>query len=206
MAVDETLILEAIECLKRNGTPFEAGLSDDEIARVEKRFGFTFPPELRFFLQSALPTSDYYPNWRSGSDERLQFWLDGPIDGVLFDVENDVFWHVDWGPRPSNVSDAVAKARVHLERAPRLIPIGDRIFLKCVPEIPRFGSNPVFSIHQTDALHGGRDFGDFLRWFSRPQSAFDEDEESGETPTPLYGKDYCYIPFWTDLVRINSEW
>lgn len=205
MPIDHRSIVESIERLKLKGKPFEDGLSDKEIASVESRFGFTFPPELRFFLQTALPTSDYFPNWRSDSVERLQSWLDRPIDGVLFDIERNDFWHDDWESKPSELPAALETARHHVEQMPKLIPIGDRIYLKCVPASPVSPGNPVFSINQTDALHGGRDLCEFLNWFSRPDSAFDEDDESGDPLTALYDESYRVIPFWTDLVRLNNS-
>ena len=205
MPIDDQSIHKSIARLKRKGFPFECGLSDREISTIEDRFAFVFPPELRFFLESALPTSDYFPNWRSDTDDQLQSWFDRPLDGVLFDVQNNVFWYEDWGQRPAKLSDALEIATRQLTSVPKLIPIGDQIYLKCVPALPNSPGNPVFSINQTDALHGGKDVPDFLRWFSRPDAAFDEDEESGDPPTPLYAEDYQNVPFWTDMVRLNND-
>ncbi len=207
MSFDNDLIVDSIRRLKAKGTVFEEGLSDAELARVQDRFDFIFPPELRFFLQSALPTTDYYPNWRSDSDDRLQQWFDRPLEGVLFDIEHSQFWHDDWGQRPTDLNEAIEVAKQRLSAVPKLIPIGDRIYLKCIPahppDHPIECGNPVFSINQTDALHAGRDFCDFLSWFSRPRSEFEKDEEAGTAPSPLYGKDYREIEFWTELVRRN---
>lgn len=50
------------------GVQFEAGLSDAEVTGVEERFDFVFPPDLRAFLQHALPVSHGFPNWRSSED------------------------------------------------------------------------------------------------------------------------------------------
>src|SRR5258708_605636 len=36
---------------------FDAGLTDEEVQACEHRFGFRFPPDLRQFLQTALPRS-----------------------------------------------------------------------------------------------------------------------------------------------------
>ncbi len=41
---------------------FAPGLSDREIAAVEKRFKFRFPPDLRAFLQTALPSGPQFPD------------------------------------------------------------------------------------------------------------------------------------------------
>ena len=42
----------------------EEGLSDEEIAVIEQRHGFTFPLDLRLFLQHQHPCGEGWPNWR----------------------------------------------------------------------------------------------------------------------------------------------
>ena len=65
------------------------GLSDHEIRRIEKSFRFTFSPEHRELLITALPSGESWPDWRDGSHQDLQARLDWPVDGVLFDVHNN---------------------------------------------------------------------------------------------------------------------
>jgi hypothetical protein len=77
---------------------FDAGLTDAEVAAAEARFGFRFPPDLREFLQTALPRGPRFPDWRSGDEAALLDWLDLPRQGVLFDVEHNEFWLEEWGP------------------------------------------------------------------------------------------------------------
>src|SRR5262245_28345901 len=71
---------------------FDTGLTVAELAAVERRFNFQFPPDLREFLQTALPRGPAFPDWRSGDEARLRDWLDEPRQGVLFDVEHNRFW------------------------------------------------------------------------------------------------------------------
>src|SRR5690349_6228476 len=70
---------------------FDAGLTNEEVVSCEKRFGFRFPPDLREFLQTALPRGPRFPDWRSGDEAPLREWLDLPRQGVLFDVEHNGF-------------------------------------------------------------------------------------------------------------------
>ena len=198
----EKAIVEGIARLRHKGIAIDDGLSDVEISRIEARFQFMFPPDLRFFLQMAMPLSPYFVNWRT-DPEKLETWFAPLTEGVLFDVQNNVFWHADWGERPVDTFTAIQIAKHHLADVPKLIPIGDRVFTKCVPAAPSAAGNPVFSVHQTDILHAGRDLGDFLQWFSRPKESFERDEEEGTEPTPLYCDDYRSITFWTELVRRN---
>src|SRR4051812_5055604 len=77
-----------------SGTPvhrveFDAGLTDAEVIAVQRRFGFQFPPDLREFLQTALPRGPRFPDWRSGDEAALREWLDLPRHGVAFDVEHN---------------------------------------------------------------------------------------------------------------------
>ena len=118
--------------LRTRGIIFEDGLSDSEVMAVESRFAFRFPPDLRAFLQSALPygrrfsdwrsgdesalqagtmqtlTTHRFPDWRSGDESALQDWFDVPRQGVIFDIEHNGFWLEEWGPRPRSLAEAHA--------------------------------------------------------------------------------------------------
>ena len=72
----------SIALMKAHGVVFESGLSDDEVMAVESRFHFQFPPDLRAFLQVALPSGDRFPNWRSDSEAKLNDMLRWPEDGI----------------------------------------------------------------------------------------------------------------------------
>jgi hypothetical protein len=137
-----------INRLKQSGIPFEAGLADAEVADVEGRFGFHFPPDLRAFLQTALPVGREFPNWRSEPDSLIRERLDLPLEGILFDVDNG-FWLPEWGPRPEGVDDARAIVRGLVASAPVLIPI---YIHRMIPDRPHEPGNPVFSVHQTDII------------------------------------------------------
>lgn len=139
---------------------FAAGLTDAEVATAEARFGFRFPPDLREFLQTALPRGPRFPNWRSGNEAALRDWLDLPRQGVLFDVEHNGFWLDEWGPRPGSVEKALRMAGELVAAAPRLIPVFSH---RMIPDEPHEAGNPVFSVHQTDIIHYGFDLADYLR-------------------------------------------
>jgi len=95
----KSLIDKAVHLLESNGVFFEHGLSDEEIERTEKTFGFKFPPDLRPFLQTALPADikspwgiGAFPNWRSGDTVEIQRRIDWPFEGIAFDIENNGFY------------------------------------------------------------------------------------------------------------------
>lgn len=54
------LIAESIQRLAAGGVRLDAGLSDEEVSRVQDRLGFTFGPEHREFIQSALPVGKWW--------------------------------------------------------------------------------------------------------------------------------------------------
>lgn len=139
---------------------FEAGLTDAEVAQVERIYGFHFPPDLRELLQTALPKGEGFPDWRAGVDGSLRSWMNRPKEGVLFDLEHNGFWLEAWGVRPDSLTRAKEVAAKHIDAAPRLIPV----FLhRMLPSEPVRAGNPVFSVHQTDIIHYGFDLEDYLR-------------------------------------------
>ncbi len=147
------------------GTPvhrveFDAGLTEEEVARTEQRFGFRFPPELRSFLRTALPRGPQFPDWRCGEESALREWLDLPRLGVLFDVQYCEFWLSEWGARPQSLTQALDIASEQVRAAPRLIPIYSH---RMIPDEPHLAGNPVFSVHQTDIIYYGFDLTDYLR-------------------------------------------
>ena len=167
---------------------FAAGLTDAEIVAPEDQFGFRFPPDLREFLQTALPQGPQFPDWRSGAEAALRERFDRPREGVLFDVEENGFWLDEWGSRPSSVAAALRLAGELVDAAPKLIPIFSHRMMPSEPHLP---GNPVFSVHQTDIIHYGYDLADYLRHeFKLP----------GREPWPEQVRP---IRFW-DLARFQS--
>jgi hypothetical protein len=139
---------------------FEAGLTNEEVASCEKRFGFRFPPDLCEFLQTALPRGREFPNWRNGDEALLRKWLDLPRHGVLFDVEHNGFWLEEWGDKPQTLTDTLSIASAHVSAAPKLIPVHSH---RMMPDEPHLPGNPVLSLHQTDIIYYGFDLTDYLR-------------------------------------------
>jgi hypothetical protein len=140
--------------------PFDPGLTDQEVEQVEKKFGFRFPPDLRAFLQAAMPVQIGFHDWRSDDEAKLREILNWPLEGCLFDVEYNDFWLPEWGPKPELLADAFAVAEEKINEAPKLIPIYSHRY---IPEEPRESGNPVFSVHQMDIIYYGFDLDDYLR-------------------------------------------
>ena len=138
---------------------FQPGLTDGEFDKIELRFGFSFPPDLRQVLQFALPVGGAFPNWRNDSDDALTGRLESPFEGIMFDVESSDFWLDDWGMKPKSEADRRSIVKSAIVKAPKLIPIFSHRF---VPAEPSEAGNPVFSVHQTDIIYYGNDLADYF--------------------------------------------
>jgi hypothetical protein len=186
--LNENFITTYFEKLRTLGVSIQKGLSDKEILTVEHRFEFQFPPDLKFILQSGLPVSEKFPDWRNGDTEEIQGCFNRVADGICFDIEYNDFWIKEWGVKPSKLADAVAVARNYIKSAPRLIPI---FVHRYIPAEPNEIGNPVFSIVQTDIIYYGMDLASYL-------SA--EFNFTNPFPTPSKPK---HIRFWTELELMN---
>lgn len=174
----------------------EEGLSTVELALAEQRFGVRFPPLWSEVLQAVHPVAlpvpprdpdgvlrwTPVPDWRGRDSEATARLIEGPVVGVLFDVEMNGFWWPEWGTRPRRRVDRIAAAREQLGRAPRLVPLWSHLY------VSSDDGSPVLSIVQTDLfspadsiveLLGGRD--------------------GRATPGAQVGGG-CRIEFWSDLL------
>ncbi len=185
--MDAAYVSLALRTLSVAGTPIAPGLSDDEFARVEMTLSFQFPPDLRALLGTGLPISGRFPDWRNGSEEQLRWLLDGPVDGIAFDVDVNGYWRTEWGDRPADREKAIAMACGQLEKVPTLVPVFAHRFLSSEPAEE---GNPVFSVSQTDVVVYGRDLADFLS------------VEFG-VPRPSWSRSVAKpIRFWTEIADV----
>src|SRR5262249_26515076 len=128
--------------LASRGVELTPGLSAAELSAAEERVGCRFPPDLRSFLQTALPSGAGWPNWRVPDSPYIADRLEWPADGIAFDIEHNVFWWPAWGPRPNQLGQAVALMRERVRLAPKLIPICQHVYLPAEPEL---AGNPALS-------------------------------------------------------------
>ena len=162
MTINQTKCI--IDLLAKKDVAFDSGLSDNEVVQIESKFNLIFPPDLKLFLQTALPISDRFVNWRLGlhsSDEEkaISERLNWPLDGMLFDIQNNNYWCEDWGAMPDNQNDRIEIAKKHYETYPQLIPIYSHRY---IPSRPCENGNPVFSVYQTDIICYGLNLESYL--------------------------------------------
>lgn len=176
--------------VRKSGAVLEPGLSATELLAAEDCCGARFPSDLRELLGSALPVGPRFPDWRSLPKDILEWSLEGPFEGIRFDIEHNSFWWPAWGPRPAELSAAIDLARRSVAAAPRLIPVYGHRYLPADPLEP---GNPVFSVVQTDIICYGRDL---RSYFAHEFGGVGYLESI--TPEPRN------IRFWSDLVRRNN--
>ncbi len=97
--MDDSYLSKLYAHMIMKGVAFEDGLSDKEVVRIERKYQFVFPPDLREFIQWHLPVSKEFPNWRKGNKKDLLIKLEWPMDGIIFDIEHNRFWLKEWGEK-----------------------------------------------------------------------------------------------------------
>ena len=127
---------------------------------------------------------DGWYDWRARADKGVRRAVRRPLEGVLFDVENDVFWPRSWGGRPGSAGARLDIVERHVGTWPQLVPLYGHRYLPAAP----FGPGaPVFSVHQTDVVIYGIDLLDYVaREFGTTRSIPAPDlETDGSAPWSL---------------------
>ena len=155
----EALADATVSALKQAKIRHDRGLSEAEIRLAEERVGAAFPEDLRLVLGEALPVGERFPTWRDLKSDVLRDQLEWPVDGLLFDVEQNDLWHPRWPERPDDPDVARKIAQRQLRSVPKLIPIAGHRYLPAAPH--QFG-NPVLSVYQADIIYYGRNLVDYL--------------------------------------------
>jgi hypothetical protein len=173
-----------------------------EFARVEAEFGFEFADDHRAFLAAGLPLSIPYddppgvfrshsapwPNWRDGDPKVLREFLNWPVEGLLFDVEHNVYWDNSWGERPEELGQALEIARRNLADVPKLVPLYGHRYL---PAGRGTYGHLVLSVWQTDIICYGADLSDYIeREFGAQRPILDVAAESPRAT----------VEFWRDFL------
>lgn len=170
---------------KSNDPIWTDGYSQGELDDAQARYGLTFPPDLLALLLERRPIQGY--DWRS-DDEQIRAMLKWPLEGLLFDVDNNDLWWPEWGLRPDTQKARAEVVAAVVAHAPKLIPLVSHRYL---PAEPNEAGNPVFSVYQSDVIYYGADLVDY----------FDREFGDPNRPLPHTAK---RIPFWSDLVERNG--
>jgi hypothetical protein len=185
-----------LELIKKNlekaGVQFEKGLSDSEVQQIENVYSFRFPPDLRQFLQFALPVGNHWLDWRNDSKNKILEGFNWVYEGIYFDIEHNSFWLEEWGEKPSKLSEMCEIAKLNIQKAPKLIPVFSHRY---IPETPNLAGNPILSVYQTDIIIYGSNL---QIYFQEEFGYYFDKNERLENIEPRK------IEFWTKLVEQNQ--
>jgi len=152
--------IQCQQILKKSGVKIEKGLSVQEVEEIEKKYNFTFPPDLKDFLSVGLPVSNSWINWRLYSSKQIYDILNWPLEGIKFDIKYNKFWIDSWGEKPKQLSKAYKIASKKIQSAPKLIPIAGHRY---IPAVPSKKGNPIFSVYQTDIICYGSNLLEYIQ-------------------------------------------
>ena len=180
---------ESIKLLRSRGIQVQAGLTDDEVEKIEKIYGIQFPKSLKNFLMEGMPISDGFYNWRNFKPDNIEYIKRVIYHPVKF-IENypeEVEWYREWGKEPECVSDRVQIVRNRLKNAPTLLPVFvHRYMPKTLDENP-----PVISVNGTDIIFYGENLEEYFKIeFGEKKHA----EIDCQVIKP--------IPFWSDIIDL----
>lgn len=178
---------ESIKLLKSRGIRVEAGLTDDEVEKIEKIYGIQFPRSLKNFLMEGVPIWDKFYNWRNFKPDNIEYIKRVIYHPVKFieDYPEEVEWNREWGKEPECVNDRIRIVRNRLKNAPTLLPIfSHRYMPKTLDENP-----PVISVHGVDIIYYGEDLEDYF------EIEFGEKEQCEINFQRIHT-----IPFWSEIM------
>ncbi len=189
---------EIIHHLKNKGILFAEGLTDREVVLIEEKFGITLPPDLKLLLQTELPISDSFIDWRTALtdkklSEKIKFKIrERILEGILFDVEHN-FWEKSWGEKPSDLTEQIKIVEKNFDNYPILIPIYSHRYIPS----SNTSNNPVFSVVQTDIIY----YGFNLPMYFSKEFNFKLSDNFELLDNPIYK-----IEFWSQIVDKNMEY
>ena len=138
-----------------------SGYSEDELIGVQQLYSLRFPPDLADIYRkrrSVIPKDDF--DWVRTPRAEIERMLAWPLEGMLFDIDNNGFWMQEWGEKPTKKSAQGEIARAAIAAAPKLIPIYGHRY---IPEEPHAHGNPIFSVYQTDIICYGVNLAVYIR-------------------------------------------
>jgi hypothetical protein len=138
-------------------------------------------------------------DWMHGTDS-IRDVLENIVDGLIFDVENNVLWPESWGAKPGTAEEREERVRELVSAAPKLIPVYAHGFLLGEP---CEAGNPVFSIMQSDIIVYGADLHDYFLIESGEMFAPDERDAVKAAKARISDiLRYEPIPFWGELLFV----
>jgi hypothetical protein len=132
-----------VQALEDEGVRLDRGLTEADLRRIEKKFGFTFAPDHRALLRVALPSGDAWLNWRHATPAKIRERLQVPVDAAARIGQ----------PAPGRTGSGVVAV-------PVLVPLYGACY---VPAEPAGAGSPVFEVTPDRVRLRGADLLEFVR-------------------------------------------
>ena len=167
------------------------GMSEKEIKKVEKIYQIVFPKDYKEMLKEFVLDCN---NWRDISEKNISYLKDkinAPIEGIIFDIENNGFWMNEFGNKPKNIQERVNIFLKYIEKnnIPKLIPILNNTYMICDEN----SEYPIVSVIQKDIIILSNNL---INYFEQKLNISKQNE--------LYFRN-IKIPFWSNIINRNYE-
>ena len=167
------------------------GMSEKEIKKVEKIYQIVFPKDYKEMLKEFVLDCN---NWRDISEKNISYLKDkinAPIEGIIFDIENNGFWMNEFGNKPKNIQERVNIFLKYIEKnnIPKLIPILNNTYM-IGDENSEY---PIVSVIQKDIIILSNNL---INYFEQKLNISKQNE--------LYFRN-IKIPFWSNIINCNYE-
>ena len=167
------------------------GMSEKEIKKVEKIYQIVFPKDYKEMLKEFVLDCN---NWRDISEKNISYLKDkinAPIEGIIFDIENNGFWMNEFGNKPKNIQERVNIFLKYIEKnnIPKLIPILNNTYMICDEN----SEYPIVSVIQKDIIILSNNL---INYFEQKLNISKQNE--------LYFRN-IKIPFWSNIINCNYE-
>ncbi len=179
--------------LNEYGVECKDGMKDEQFIQAENYYNFVFPPDYKELLRTLLPVSNSFYDWTDytiSNTEKIKKMISWPIEGALFDVENNDIWLKSWGNKPLDLKSRLSIARNNMEKVPKLIPIYSHRY---VASLPNEENNPIYSVYQTEVIFYGENIWDYF-----------EVEFSKKKHSEIDISKIKKVPFWHEMI-VNFE-
>ena len=175
--------------LSELGISIGPGLTSSELERIENQTETKMPENLHDLLSAGVPTGKFdgveFPDWHHRAEEMIKETKATIKEAFKFDIENNNFWHKDFGEKSTNLEIATESAMSFVESMPILFPVYGHRFLPSIPDSP---GNPVLSFVQpSDVIVYGVNL---LEYFKTEFTT-----EKFKSPQAVN-----VVPFWSDLL------